>query len=214
MAPLWPVVLLLCMALNALDGMLAQKRQIQSRLSAVLNELGDVLADTFLYLPLVLMSLFPLRQLRRLRPVAAANYFMTTPLLAWFATQMIGIIPIQRNNHAGHQDPLAEAHAALDRGDIVIIFPKVTRGEPERMQQFKSSVIHLAKAQATTPIIPVFLHGLGMALSKGEGLLMPFFCDVFVGPPLQWAGDRQALMQQLTQQMESLSAEKGDASWD
>ncbi|WP_428622112.1 lysophospholipid acyltransferase family protein [Sedimenticola sp.] len=163
---------------------------------------------------LVLMSLFPLGQLHRLRPVAAADYFMRNPLLAWFATRVIGIIPIRRNNQNNHQDPLAPVHAALERGDIVIIFPEGTRGEPERMQQFKSGIIHLAKAHATAPITPVFLHGLGKALPRGEGLLVPFFCDVFVGPPLHWTGDRHQLMQQLTQQMERLAAEKGDAAWD
>ncbi|WP_428610652.1 lysophospholipid acyltransferase family protein, partial [Sedimenticola sp.] len=62
---------------------------------------------------LVLMSLFPLGQLHRLRPVAAADYFMRNPLLAWFATRVIGIIPISRNNRNNHQDPLAPVHAAL-----------------------------------------------------------------------------------------------------
>ncbi|WP_428610649.1 CDP-alcohol phosphatidyltransferase family protein [Sedimenticola sp.] len=56
---LLPATLLLRMALNALDGMLAREHQMQSRLGAVLNELGDVLADTFLYLPLALVPGVP-----------------------------------------------------------------------------------------------------------------------------------------------------------
>ncbi|WP_275099378.1 lysophospholipid acyltransferase family protein [Sedimenticola hydrogenitrophicus] len=163
---------------------------------------------------LVLMSLFPLAQLQRLRPVAAADYFMANPLLAWFATRVIGIIPIERKNRDGHHDPLAPVQAALEQGDIIIIFPEGTRGQPERMQKFKSGVIHLAKAHATAPIIPVFLHGLGKSLPKGEGLLVPFFCDVFVGPALYWQGDRTLLMQQLEQQMEALASEQGHAAWD
>jgi len=56
--PLWlvPVVLFVRMALNAIDGMLAREFNMQSRLGAVLNELGDVLSDVVLYLPFALIS--------------------------------------------------------------------------------------------------------------------------------------------------------------
>lgn len=46
--PLWMV---LRMALNAIDGMLAREFGQQSRLGAYLNELTDVIADTALFLP-------------------------------------------------------------------------------------------------------------------------------------------------------------------
>ena len=82
---------------------------------------------------LVLMSLFPLRMLPRLRPVAAMDYFMTNRLLAWFALNIIGIIPLRRSVKASHGDPLADAVAALDNDDILILFPEGSRGEPERV---------------------------------------------------------------------------------
>jgi CDP-diacylglycerol--glycerol-3-phosphate 3-phosphatidyltransferase len=50
-----PVVLLTRMALNAIDGLLAREHGMQTRLGAWLNELGDVLADAALYLPLGLV---------------------------------------------------------------------------------------------------------------------------------------------------------------
>lgn len=50
-----PVVLFIRMALNALDGMLARECRQQSRLGAVLNEFGDVIADVALYLPFLLL---------------------------------------------------------------------------------------------------------------------------------------------------------------
>jgi len=49
-----PVVLLLRMALNAIDGMLAREHGQASRLGFFLNEVGDVVSDAALYLPLML----------------------------------------------------------------------------------------------------------------------------------------------------------------
>jgi len=53
-----PVVLFLRMALNAVDGMLAREYNMKSRLGQVLNELGDVISDTVLYLSLAMVSGF------------------------------------------------------------------------------------------------------------------------------------------------------------
>lgn len=50
---LLPGWMLLRMALNAVDGMLAREFGQQSRLGAYLNELSDVVADTALYLSLL-----------------------------------------------------------------------------------------------------------------------------------------------------------------
>jgi CDP-diacylglycerol--glycerol-3-phosphate 3-phosphatidyltransferase len=49
--PILPLFLFVRMALNAADGMLAREFGQRSRLGAYLNELGDVVADAFLYLP-------------------------------------------------------------------------------------------------------------------------------------------------------------------
>ena len=46
-----PVFLLFRMAANALDGMMARAYNLRSRAGAVLNEVGDVIADAALYLP-------------------------------------------------------------------------------------------------------------------------------------------------------------------
>jgi CDP-diacylglycerol--glycerol-3-phosphate 3-phosphatidyltransferase len=47
-----PLILFVRMALNAIDGMLAREHHMQSSLGAILNELGDVISDAALYLPL------------------------------------------------------------------------------------------------------------------------------------------------------------------
>lgn len=55
---LLPVVLLVRMALNAMDGMLAREFNQKSALGAYLNELCDVVSDAFLYLPFALLPAF------------------------------------------------------------------------------------------------------------------------------------------------------------
>lgn len=46
-----PIALLLRMALNALDGMMARTYHMQSKSGEVLNELGDVVSDMFMFAP-------------------------------------------------------------------------------------------------------------------------------------------------------------------
>ena len=41
---------------------------------------------------MVLMSLYPLTKIHRIRPVAAAEYFLVNKVLAWFSINCIGII--------------------------------------------------------------------------------------------------------------------------
>ncbi len=50
-----PVFLFLRMAANAIDGILAREHGMKSRLGAILNEVGDVVSDTALYLPFALL---------------------------------------------------------------------------------------------------------------------------------------------------------------
>jgi CDP-diacylglycerol---glycerol-3-phosphate 3-phosphatidyltransferase len=51
-----PLTLLVRMALNAIDGMLAREHNMKTPLGAILNELGDVCSDAALYLPFGLIS--------------------------------------------------------------------------------------------------------------------------------------------------------------
>ncbi|WP_161880472.1 CDP-alcohol phosphatidyltransferase family protein [Deinococcus alpinitundrae] len=52
---LLPLFLLIRMALNAIDGLIAREKGQVSRLGAYLNELGDVVSDSALYLPFTLL---------------------------------------------------------------------------------------------------------------------------------------------------------------
>lgn len=48
-----PIGLLIRMALNALDGMMAREYNQQSKKGELLNEVGDIVSDFFIYFPLL-----------------------------------------------------------------------------------------------------------------------------------------------------------------
>lgn len=154
---------------------------------------------------LALMSLFSLKTLKNVRPVAAADYFLAKRWLKWFALEVIGIIPIKRKAAAG-EDILAPVLAALDDNAILILFPEGSRGEPESLGKLKNGIGHIVGQRPDVPVIPVFFHGLGKSLPKGEIILVPFFIDAFIGQPLNWTGTRQEFMTQLNNQMAILQS--------
>jgi len=163
---------------------------------------------------LVLISLFPLRQLHKIHPIAATDYFLKNRLLAWFSTQIIGIIPISRGKASKSYDPLQPCCNALNNGDIIILFPEGSRGEPEHISQFKKGIAHIAERYPNIPVTPVFIHGLGKALPKGDFVLVPFFCDIFIGNAFYLQSDKQEFMNSLSNQFEALSNEKKFAPWE
>ena len=162
---------------------------------------------------MVLMSLFPMRQLKTIRPVAAADYFLKSKRLSWFAQSIIGIIPIPRKIRRHQANPLSLIQKHLTDGDIIIYFPEGSRGEPEKMSPLKAGIAHLAENNPKLPIIPIFMHGLGKALPKNEALLVPFVLDVVIGQALYWQADKKAFMAKLSETLEQLKQELTISDW-
>ena len=163
---------------------------------------------------LALMSLMPLKLLPKLRPVAAMDYFYTSGFRAWFANNIIGIIPVKRGSGKEGGNPLQLAEEALDRGEILVLFPEGTRGEPEKLQAFKKGIGHLARARPKVPVVPVFMYGLGKALPKGSALLVPFNVSVTVGEALYGKASYDAFVASLEKAMTSLAAEEKVPAWE
>ena len=162
---------------------------------------------------MAMISLLPLRLLPRVRPVAAADYFLSNKLLAWFALNVVGIVPLSRTRRDPNDDLLAPVAAALERGEILIFFPEGSRGEPEQLAEFKSGLARIAERRPDVPVIPVFTHGLGKALPKGAWVIVPFFVDIFVGEPLTFDGDRGTYMERYRSAMAQLALEEKHADW-
>ncbi len=163
---------------------------------------------------LTLLSLWPLAKLYQVRPVAAADYFLPNPLMAWFSLNMMRIIPIERKRTEKNSDPLAAPSEALTRSEILLIFPEGSRGEPEQMTRFKSGVSRLTERNPDASIIPVFMHGLGKSLPRGDFVLVPFFSEVVIGEPVQWQGSVTATMDAYQAAMDDLATQCDVPAWE
>jgi len=100
---LLPAVLLLRMALNALDGMLAREHGMKSALGGILNELGDVVSDAALYLPLGLL------------PGVDPRLVVVAVVLAAL-TEMTGVVAVQIGASRRYDGPMGKSDRALVLG--------------------------------------------------------------------------------------------------
>jgi 1-acyl-sn-glycerol-3-phosphate acyltransferase len=165
--------------------------------------------DTF-----VLMSLFPLARLHRLRPVAAADYFLRNRALAWFTLNIVNMIPIERSQVGKRgEDPLENCAKALAAGEILLVFPEGTRGETEALAKFKGGVARLKEQFPEVPVVPVYMQGLGRVLPKGEVALVPVVVDVFVGEAVAWSGNRQTFTNALRESVTTMAAAAPSRTW-
>ncbi|MEJ2394123.1 MAG: CDP-alcohol phosphatidyltransferase family protein [Candidatus Thiodiazotropha sp.] len=105
---LMPVWLFLRMALNAIDGMLAREHDMQSRLGAVLNEMGDVLSDAALYLPLALV------------PGVPAMAVVLTVLLS-VMVEMVGVVSVQIGGSRRYDGPFGKSDRAFAFGLLCLL---------------------------------------------------------------------------------------------
>lgn len=103
-----PVVLFVRMALNAIDGMLAREFNQKSRLGAVLNELGDVVSDTALYLPFAAI------------PGIDLFWVFAFVLLAVIA-EMTGVVAIQIGASRRYDGPMGKSDRALWMSILAVV---------------------------------------------------------------------------------------------
>ena len=97
---LLPPVLFVRMALNAIDGMLAREFDQKSRLGAILNELGDVVSDTALYLPFAVLP--------DVSPVLVALVVVTAVM-----SEMAGVVALQVGSARRYDGPFGKSDRAV-----------------------------------------------------------------------------------------------------
>jgi CDP-diacylglycerol--glycerol-3-phosphate 3-phosphatidyltransferase len=103
-----PAVLFVRMALNAIDGMLAREHAMKSRRGAVLNELGDVISDAGLYLPLALVPGVP-------------SALVTVLVVLGIISEMAGVVAVQIGAERRYDGPLGKSDRAFVFGLLAFL---------------------------------------------------------------------------------------------
>lgn len=109
----WPLllvapVLFVRMVLNAIDGMLAREHHMQSPLGTFLNELGDVLSDTFLYLPFALIP-------------NVSSLLIIAIVIASIISEMKGVVATQIGAKRRYDGPMGKSDRAFVFGTVALL---------------------------------------------------------------------------------------------
>jgi 1-acyl-sn-glycerol-3-phosphate acyltransferase len=118
------------------------------------------------------------------RPIAARDYWTSTPFKTWLTTDVFHAVYVSRTR-TDDQDPLEPLVQALANGDSLVIFPEGTRSNKGEPQAFKSGLFHLAEAFPTVQLIPAWIDNVQRVMPKGEVVPVPILCTVTFGTPLQ-----------------------------
>ncbi|SQI41680.1 Inner membrane protein ynbA [Leminorella richardii] len=95
-----PVFLFIRMALNAIDGLLAREYHQQSKLGALLNEVGDVVSDAALYLPFALLP-------------GATPWLVVVAVLLAAMTEFCGVLAQTIGASRRYDGPMGKSDRAL-----------------------------------------------------------------------------------------------------
>jgi 1-acyl-sn-glycerol-3-phosphate acyltransferase len=157
---------------------------------------------------LVILSQFSLGSAHLVRPVAAADHFIKSPLSDWFYRHIVGVVAVDRRRADKGPAVLNECRAALTRGEILLIYPEGTRGDSERLGPLKGGIARLAMEFPDAPVIPVYVHGTRHVLPKDAVLPTPGACTVTFGRSLSWDGSRRRFMAMLRAALERLQSDR------
>ncbi len=124
------------------------------------------------------------RELRaRTRPIAARDYWTSSPFKQWLTTAVFNAVYVSRTR-SDEQDPLEPLVEALQAGDSLVIFPEGTRSNKDEPQPFRSGLFHLAEQFPAVQLIPCWIDNVQRVMPKGEVVPVPILCTVTFGAPM------------------------------
>ncbi len=133
----------------------------------------------------MIWSVLPPALRRQTRPVAAADYWLQTPLRAFVGPEVFNCVLIDRRPEARTEDPMEKILEALDEGSSLIIFPEGNRNmTDDPLLPFKSGLYHMGRARPAVDLVPTWVANLTEIMPKGEVIPLPLICTVTFGAPV------------------------------
>lgn len=129
-----------------------------------------------------LLCSLPVSRLDDVHPAAAADYFARNKVMATLCEFFLNTVFVRRKGESGVVlKPLDELDMHIKNGKSLILFPEGTRGLPEQITDFKCGAAVLLQRNPTLQLVPVFMIGMGKAMPKGDGFLIPTECEIRIG---------------------------------
>jgi 1-acyl-sn-glycerol-3-phosphate acyltransferase len=133
----------------------------------------------------MIWSVLPPALRRQTRPVAAADYWLTTPLRRFAGAEVFRAVLIDRRPEARREDPVAVILAALDEGASLILFPEGARNMGDTpLLPFRAGLYNIGLARPGVELVPTWIANLNAILPKGEVIPLPLICTVTFGAPV------------------------------
>jgi 1-acyl-sn-glycerol-3-phosphate acyltransferase len=146
---------------------------------------------------LLLYTIVPVPHLVRTSAVVARDYFARFPRLVKVLEYLFRPVWVDRVQK--DTDPVSEIIGRLDAGENIIIFPEGTRGDPGRLQEFKTGIGRVLAARREVPVVPVHLFGPERSFPRAAPVPLPLWNHVTVGPPQLVHGERHEITATLQQ---------------
>lgn len=142
----------------------------------------------------MIWSVLPPALRRQTRPVAAADYWLSSPLRAFAGRDVFRAVLIDRRPEFRTEDPVAQMVAALDGGASLILFPEGNRNMgPDPLLPFRTGLFHVASARPDIDLVPTWIANLTAVMPKGEVIPLPLIATVTFGTPIHLvAGEEKA----------------------
>ena len=118
---------------------------------------------------------------KRLRVLAAKDYWFSTRFKSWFSGELLKFVPFDR--HANFLQGLRISQEVLKQNECLLIYPEGTRSVTGELQPFKPGLGLLAY-ESGSPIIPTYINGTYHALPKGRSLPRKSRVRVIFGKPI------------------------------
>lgn len=158
----------------------------------------------------LLWSVLPPPIRRMTRPVAAADYWLKSPLRAFAGAEVFRAVLIDRRAEERTEDPMVAIFKALDEGWSLIIFPEGLRNQgPEPLKPFRSGLYRIARERPGVELVPAWIANLNSVMPKGEVIPLPLMCTVTFGTPvaLKPGEDRSTFLARAANELLTLAPE-------